>query len=52
MEPDSSQRHLRRAAFAACISCGSSLDTARALVEALRAGDEALCLPFVAYREG
>lgn len=27
-------------------------DTARALVEALRAGDEALCLPFAAYREG
>ena len=30
----------------------TSLDTARALVEAMRAGDEALCLPFVAYREG
>ena len=52
MEPDSSQRHFRRAAVEANIPCGSSLDTARALVEALRAGDEALCLPFVAYREG
>jgi hypothetical protein len=41
-----------RAAVEANIPCLTSLDTARALVEALRAGDEALCLPFVAYREG
>lgn len=41
-----------RAAGDANIPCCASLDTARTLVEALRAGDEALCLPFVAYREG
>ncbi|HEX9036615.1 MAG TPA: carbamoyl-phosphate synthase large subunit [Ktedonobacterales bacterium] len=43
---------IRRAAVEANIPCLTSLDTARALVEAMRAGDEALCLPFVAYREG
>ena len=41
-----------RAAVEANILCFTSLDTARALVEAMRAGDDALCLPFVAYREG
>ncbi len=43
---------IRRAAVEANIPCLTSLDTARALVEAMRAGDESLCLPFVAYREG
>ena len=43
---------IRRAAVEANIPCLTSLDTARALVEAMRAGDDALCLPFVAYREG
>jgi carbamoyl-phosphate synthase large subunit len=41
---------IRRAAVEANIPCLTSLDTAAALVEAMRAGEEALCLPFVAYR--
>ncbi len=40
------------AAVEANIPCLTSLDTARALVEALRAGDETLTLPFPAYRQG
>jgi carbamoyl-phosphate synthase large subunit len=44
---------IRRAAVEANIPCLTSLDTARALVEALRAGDdETLTLPFPAYRQG
>jgi carbamoyl-phosphate synthase large subunit len=42
---------IRRAAVEANIPCLTSLDTAQALVEALRADDESLCLPFVAYRK-
>ena len=41
---------IRRAAVEANIPCLTSLDTARALVEALRAGDETLTLPFPEYR--
>ena len=43
---------IRRAAVEANIPCLTSLDTARALVEALRAGDETLTLPFPEYRQG
>jgi carbamoyl-phosphate synthase large subunit len=42
---------IRRAAVEANTPCLTSLDTAHALVEAMRAEDESLCLPFVAYRE-
>ncbi|HEX8994599.1 MAG TPA: carbamoyl-phosphate synthase large subunit [Ktedonobacterales bacterium] len=41
---------IRRAAVEANIPCLTSLDTARALVEALRAGDDTLTLPFPEYR--
>lgn len=40
------------AAVEANIPCLTSLDMARALVEALRAGDDTLTLPFPAYRLG
>ncbi len=43
---------IRRAAVEANIPCLTSLDTARALVEALGAGDDTLTLPFPAYRQG
>ncbi len=43
---------IRRAAVEANIPCLTSLDTARALVEALAAGAETLTLPFPAYRQG
>jgi carbamoyl-phosphate synthase large subunit len=42
---------IRRAAVEANIPCLTSLDTARALVEALGAGAETRTLPFPAYRE-
>ncbi|HZC06135.1 MAG TPA: carbamoyl-phosphate synthase large subunit [Ktedonobacterales bacterium] len=42
---------IRRAAVEANIPCLTSLDTARALVEAMRAGGETLTLPFPEYRQ-
>jgi carbamoyl-phosphate synthase large subunit len=42
---------IRRAAVEANMPCLTSLDTARALVEALGAGAETQTLPFPAYRE-
>jgi carbamoyl-phosphate synthase large subunit len=41
---------IRRAAVEANIPCLTSLDTARAVVEAMRAGDDTLTLPFPEYR--